>query len=175
MSIKDIHPVNSESEVLSRETIIQSNDAVGNISLGVMPLIQNQCYYFDINGIHIWVERIVIEVNEVRCGALAHGLVGGHRVCSLYVQKNHLDDVKALLQEVQQGVPKMTALTQQQICDQGKSIEQTLLSAPDEQRDELAAQLIAALNRDIEQSGLQISPIHPQRVLRAVRGCENAQ
>lgn len=96
-----IQIIPTETGSLCRETIIQSNDAVGNISLGVMPLIQNQCYYFDINGILIWVERIVIEVNEVRCGALAHGLVGGHRVCSLYVQKKHLDDVKTLLQEVQ--------------------------------------------------------------------------
>ena len=29
------------------------------------------------------------------------------------------------LQENKEGVPKMAELTQQQICDQGKSIEQT--------------------------------------------------
>ena len=98
MSIKDIRPVNSESEVLGRETIIQSNDAVGNISLGV---IVGPQYFFDINGILIWVKRIVLDVNEARSGAQAHGLVGEYRVCSLYVQENHLDDVKALLQEVQ--------------------------------------------------------------------------
>lgn len=93
-----IQIIPTEPGSLCRETIIQSNDAVGNIILGVTvgPL-----YFFDINGIFIWVESIVLEVNEARSGAQAHGLVGGYRVCSLYVQENHLDDVKALLQEVQ--------------------------------------------------------------------------
>ena len=101
MSIKDIHPINSESEVLSRETIIQSNDAVGDIKLGVITGNAKPHYYFVLAGEIIWIESIVVEETEVRCGAHAHGKVGGHHVCTLYVQKNHLADVKTLLQEVQ--------------------------------------------------------------------------
>jgi hypothetical protein len=69
----------------------------------------------------------------------------------------------------------LTPPTLQQIGARGKYIEQTLLGAPDEQRDELANRLLDDLNLVIKQSGLQISQIHPQRVLRAVRRYENAQ
>ena len=95
-----IQIIPTEPGSLCRETIIQSNDAVGEIKLGVITGNAKPHYYFVLAGEIIWIESIVLEETEVRCGAHAHGKVGDHHVCTIYIQKNHLDDAKTLLQEV---------------------------------------------------------------------------